>query len=92
VKTRLQVQNPDDPENTNYKSAWDALSHIVKEEGYSALFHGLGANLVGTASSNFSYFFFYGWLRKKYESRLLGGPGDKLNTMWELLLGARFWI
>ena len=91
VKTRLQVQTPDE-NSTHYTSTWDAVSTIVQEEGVGMLFHGLSANLFGTAVTNFSYYFFYDYLRLHYERTFaVEGPDGrrKLNSMYELLLGVR---
>ncbi|EPZ31694.1 Mitochondrial substrate/solute carrier domain-containing protein [Rozella allomycis CSF55] len=90
AKTRLQVQNKESAKSTKYKGTIDALKQIYKEEGIQGLYwNGLGANWISTASSQFSYFYFYGLLRPAYEKRYAMHYGkDKMGTLWELLLGA----
>ncbi|KIW02932.1 uncharacterized protein PV09_05978 [Verruconis gallopava] len=94
VKTRLQVQikkkqadvakNPADHEH--YHSTWDAISKITKHEGLSGLYSGMAGSLVGVASTNFAYFYWYTVVRTFYLAR----PGVKapLSTAAELSLGA----
>ncbi|ROT38859.1 peroxisomal adenine nucleotide transporter 1 [Sodiomyces alkalinus F11] len=98
VKTRLQVQvkarpspTASDPpsslgEEMHYTSTWDAISKIVAEEGLSGLYAGMNASLVGVASTNFAYFYWYSIVRTLYvkTSKVAGPP----STFVELSLGA----
>ncbi|KAI9706596.1 MAG: ADP/ATP carrier protein [Candelina mexicana] len=94
VKTRLQVQmkrQPTDPEpfTTNahhYTSTFDAISKIVSDEGIIGLYSGINGALIGVASTNFAYFFWYSTIRAYYlSSQALPRPP---NTATELSLGA----
>ena len=62
VKTRLQVQRSHalhDPRLPYYTGIRDAFSKIVRHEGVTALYTGLGPNLLGSGISWGSYFFLY---------------------------------
>ena len=94
VKTRLQVQvkrKPTDlaPLTTNdvhYTSALDAIRKIVDDEGVLGLYSGINGSLIGVASTNFAYFYWYSIVRTLYvSSRGLVKPS---NTATELSLGA----
>ncbi|EOD52932.1 Mitochondrial carrier protein [Neofusicoccum parvum] len=95
VKTRLQVQvkkaksaesasNPADDEH--YTSTWDAITKIVKEDGATGLYAGMPGSLLGVASTNFAYFYWYTIVRTLY---LSGQTVPKPpSTAVELGLGA----
>ena len=94
VKTRLQVQikrKPDDPspltvDGVHYTSTIDALSKIVDDEGVMGLYSGLNGALIGVASTNFAYFYWYSIVRTLYlSSQTLPKPP---TTAIELSLGA----
>lgn len=95
VKTRLQVQvkqtksadsasNPADDQH--YTSTWDAITKIVKDDGLAGLYAGMPGSLLGVASTNFAYFYWYTIVRTLYLS------GQKVpkapSTAVELGLGA----
>ncbi|KAF1920453.1 mitochondrial carrier domain-containing protein [Ampelomyces quisqualis] len=94
IKTRLQVQvkrspnsldgNPADDEH--YHGALDAISKVVAQEGVAGLYAGMAGSLLGVASTNFAYFYWYTVVRTIYMSRrtLQTSPG----TAVELSLGA----
>lgn len=94
VKTRLQVQvkrKPTDPAPTSddpvhYKSTWDAISKIVEDDGVLGLYTGIQGALIGVASTNFAYFYWYSVVRTLYLSsqKTPSPPG----TVVELSLGA----
>jgi hypothetical protein len=94
VKTRLQVQvkrKPTDPaptgdEPVHYKSTWDAISKIVEDDGILGLYTGINGALIGVASTNFAYFYWYSVVRTLYLSsqKVPSPPG----TLVELSLGA----
>jgi len=96
VKTRLQVQikkknalestskNPADGEH--YTSTWDALTKIIKADGYAGLYAGMPGSLIGVASTNFAYFYWYTVVRTLYIAR--PGVTVPLSTAAELSLGA----
>lgn len=94
VKTRLQVQvkrKPTDPAPTgddpiHYNSTWDAISKIVEDDGILGLYTGINGALIGVASTNFAYFYWYSVVRTLYLSsqKVPSPPG----TLVELSLGA----
>ena len=94
VKTRLQVQvrrKPTDPaplttNDVHYTSALDAIRKIVDDEGILGLYSGFNGSLIGVASTNFAYFYWYSVVRTLYiSSRSLPRPP---NIATELSLGA----
>jgi len=75
IKTRLQsslvTSLPDTTNTTNTKPP-GTLSlglHIVRTEGFRALYKGLAANVVGVAGSRFVYFLFYAEVTKDFITR-----------------------
>lgn len=94
VKTRLQVQVkrkatdavPTGVDETHYTSTWDAISKIAAEDGILGLYAGINGALIGVASTNFAYFYWYSVVRTLYISsqKLPTPPG----TVVELSLGA----
>lgn len=95
VKTRLQVQvkrnekdvHTDDEGHVHYEGTMHAIGHIMKEEGMSGLFQGITGNLVGVVSTNFAYFYWYGFIRDLYHTRIAKSNAPA-STPVELLLGA----
>ena len=94
VKTRLQVQvkrkssdtNPLTSNEVHYKSALDAVHKIIEDEGVLGLYTGISGSLIGVASTNFAYFYWYAVVRTLYmSSRSHAKPP---NTATELSLGA----
>ncbi|KAF1956672.1 mitochondrial carrier [Byssothecium circinans] len=94
VKTRLQVQIKRNPssadtnpaDDQHYTSALDAISKIIKADGVSGLYAGLPGALLGVASTNFAYFYWYTVIRTLYlQYRSLNTPP---GTAAELSLGA----
>ncbi|KAH7110079.1 peroxisomal membrane protein-like protein Pmp47 [Dendryphion nanum] len=94
VKTRLQVQvkrspsspDPNPADDEHYASALDAISKIVKAEGIAGLYTGMPGSLLGVASTNFAYFYWYTVVRSLYlgYQQSAASPG----TAVELSLGA----
>ncbi|RKP25810.1 mitochondrial carrier domain-containing protein [Syncephalis pseudoplumigaleata] len=82
VKTRLQVQSS--TSIVKYTSTTDAIRRVLSEEGLRGLYAGLPAGLVGVASTNFAYFYWYSTLRGNYRRFV----SREISTAWELLLGA----
>src|SRR3984885_2577581 len=76
VKTRLQVQvkrkptdtAPTGVDATHYTSTWDAISKIVADDGIIGLYTGINGALIGVASTNFAYFYWYSVVRTLYLS------------------------
>ncbi|KAL6862136.1 mitochondrial carrier domain-containing protein [Trichoderma novae-zelandiae] len=93
VKTRLQVQVRPSSDKTeseggaeHYTSTWNAISRIVAEEGIQGLYAGMNGSLVGVASTNFAYFYWYTVARTLYTKS--AGPSAAPSTAVELSLGA----
>ncbi|OCK78270.1 peroxisomal membrane protein-like protein Pmp47 [Lepidopterella palustris CBS 459.81] len=94
VKTRIQVQikrsnnstDPNPEDEQHYNSTLDAINKIVKDEGVVGLYAGMVGSLIGVASTNFAYFYWYTVVRSLYISyrKLATPPG----TAIELSLGA----
>lgn len=94
VKTRLQVQvkrrsTDQEPLTTNdvhYTSTIDAITKIVGDEGITGLYSGINGSLIGVASTNFAYFYWYSVVRTLYlSSQTLPKPP---STAIELSLSA----
>lgn len=103
MKTRLQVQvrrqkrhgdvanNP--PDDRCYNSAVDAIRQILRHEGISGLYSGLGSSVLSTASLNFTYFYWSAVARTLYQLLALrlrtNAADDSSNSIvTELGLGA----
>lgn len=93
VKTRLQVQvNPkrsgeallgDEP---HYTSTWDAITKMVGQDGIGGLYAGMNGSLIGVASTNFAYFYWYSVVRSFYLRSVTSSAPP--STVVELSLGA----
>lgn len=72
--------------DVHYTSALDAIRKIMEDEGISGLYSGISGSLIGVASTNFAYFYWYSVVRTLYISyqKLPMSP----NTATELSLGA----
>ncbi|KAK7207212.1 mitochondrial carrier domain-containing protein [Myxozyma melibiosi] len=98
AKTKLQVQKKkiaapdaekaeasatDDEDHDYYLGTADAVKKIYKKGGITALYTGLPGSLLGVASTNFAYFYWYGVVRSAYQKRY-----PVISTAMELILGA----
>lgn len=79
------VEILDENDLPNYNSTYDAFTKIFQNEGLAGLYAGLPAGLLGTFSSNFTYFYYYTFLRSSTIRRL---NSTNLTTATELLIGA----
>ncbi len=70
----------------HYDSSLDAISKIVADEGITGLYSGMNGALLGVASTNFAYFYWYSVVRTLYESSL--SIPKPPSTAVELSLGA----
>lgn len=76
VKTRLQTQlktSNGDCENAKhryYRGIWHGILSILRDEGYPGLYRGLPTSSIGTASTNYAYFYWYTILRTVYITKL----------------------
>lgn len=76
------------------------MSQIIRREGIAGLYSGLASGLIGVASTNFAYFYWYSFIRGSYlkllkrqaaERQLSGGAlaiALRIGTFMELVLGA----
>ena len=70
----------------HYTSALDAFRKIIDDEGVRGLYAGINGSLIGVASTNFAYFYWYSVVRTLYiSSRSHSKPP---GTATELSLGA----
>ncbi|PHH72649.1 hypothetical protein CDD82_5864 [Ophiocordyceps australis] len=75
VTTRLKTQ----PGQRPYKGVFDALASIVKQDGISALYKGLGPDVAKSVVDSFLFFGFYSYLRSRNRHP---------SVVRELLMGA----
>lgn len=70
----------------HYESTVDAIMKIAQKEGVSGLYAGMTGSLLGVASTNFAYFYWYSVVRTLYmaSNKTPKPPG----TAIELSLGA----
>lgn len=62
VKERLQIQSPTTTMTTTtpfYKSSYDAISTIAREEGFRGIYRGYAATLLSFGPFSALYFTFY---------------------------------
>ena len=91
VKTKLQVQvkkadsDKSDGDEPHYKGTWDAISRISSAEGIAGLYAGMHGSLLGVASTNFAYFYWYSVVRATY---MKYSKNNHPSTAMELSLGA----
>ena len=88
----MQVKrNPNDAipttvDSAHYTSTADAITKIIADEGIVGLYAGIHGSLIGVASTNFAYFYWYSVVRTVYlSSQALPTPP---GTLVELGLGA----
>ncbi|KAK5172914.1 ADP/ATP carrier protein [Saxophila tyrrhenica] len=95
VKTRLQVQVKRSPTDTtpptttdrHYNGTVHAILSIMEDEGLSGLYSGLAGSLLGVASTNFAYFYWYSTVRTLYLNRVQKSTKAP-STAIELAIGA----
>lgn len=63
----------------------DAISKIFRKTGLAGLYAGMSSSLLGVASTNFAYFYWYSVVRTLYVAR---AKSTALSTATELSLGA----
>lgn len=85
VKPRLSAADQGEA-GDHYTSTLDALNKILAEDGIRGLYAGINGALIGVASTNFAYFYWYSVIRNFYlRSRSnISTP----STAVELSLGA----
>ena len=86
MKSRSTDAKPLTVNDSHYSSTIDALKKIVDDEGLLGLYSGINGSLIGVASTNFAYFYWYSVIRTLYiSSQKLPLPP---STAVELSLGA----
>ena len=86
VKQKTPDAHPLIIDEAHYASALDAIRKIVDDEGIAGLYSGINGSLIGVASTNFAYFYWYSVVRTLYlSSQKITKPP---NTATELSLGA----
>lgn len=88
VKTRIQVQasKKGDSDDHHYDGTLHAIQTIMATEGLAGLYSGLAGSLLGVATTNFAYFYWYSVVRTAYQTATkTNGPS---STAIELSLGA----
>lgn len=85
MQEKRKPGEPSDPSAPHYDSTWDAITKIMAEDGPSGLYAGMSGSLLGVASTNFAYFYWYSVVRSFY---LKGTAGAAPSTAVELSLGA----
>ncbi|PVU94038.1 hypothetical protein BB561_002836 [Smittium simulii] len=80
-----QVQNSHHTEQ--YKGIFDGIKKITLAEGVSALYSGLGPNLINQSLSGYIYFYFYAYLKNRYTELVKIKNGSSLPTPIELSIG-----
>ncbi|KAK6355212.1 ADP/ATP carrier protein [Orbilia brochopaga] len=83
-----EKQAPAAPEPEHYTSTIDAIQKIRHKEGISGLYAGMPGSLIGVASTNFAYFYWYTFVRTYYLSLQAAAAANSLSTVAELSLGA----
>jgi len=73
-------------QHEHYGSTVDAILKIVAKAGIPGLYSGMAGSLLGVASTNFAYFYWYTFVRNWYIKRT--NTTSNLGTATELLLGA----
>lgn len=87
MQVQVKQKDADGTDNgEHYESTIDAVTKIVEKEGLSGLYSGIAGSLLGVASTNFAYFYWYSVVRTLYmaSNKTPKPPG----TAIELSLGA----
>lgn len=93
VKTRLQVQVKRKADDTSphpdrhYTGTLHAIQTVLADEGVEGLYSGIMGSLLGVASTNFAYFFWYSTVRQLYFDKVQKSMKNP-STAVELSLGA----
>ena len=70
----------------HYESTLHAIQKIFEDEGLSGLYNGIASSLIGVASTNFAYFYWYSTVRTLYITSQASAKAP--GTAAELSLGA----
>ncbi len=83
---RKAGQPPTESDEPHYASTWDAMAKIVAQDGVAGLYAGINGALLGVASTNFAYFYWYSVVRTLYFRSVKSTAPP--STAVELALGA----
>lgn len=87
MKSRKETTTNTDLEATpHYESTMHAINKIYQDEGLTGLYNGINGALIGVASTNFAYFYWYSVVRAAYMAS--GRGSNHPGTAVELSLGA----
>ena len=86
MKRKTTDPAPLTTDDIHYSSTFDAVKKIMEDEGISGLYSGINGSLIGVASTNFAYFYWYSIIRDLYlkSQKIPQSP----STAVELTLGA----
>lgn len=76
VKTRMQLQSEAAIKNSKlvmYKSSWDCLRTVVRNEGFFGLYNGMSASLLGLTESTLQFVMYEHFKGRIIESKLEAG-------------------
>lgn len=73
IKTRLQL---DKHKGKHYRSSWDCLKHVVKNEGFTSLYRGLTASYLGGVESTLQWVL-YEQMKSFINKRAVDGAANK---------------
>ncbi|KNE66186.1 hypothetical protein AMAG_10431 [Allomyces macrogynus ATCC 38327] len=85
VKTRMQLQS--NQQNPRYRSSWDCLTKVVREEGFFSLYRGLSASLIGISEGTIQWLIYEELKKLQAQRRDLppasaAGASTKSLTDW----------
>lgn len=66
VKRQKDDQSPISSDHEHYDGALHAIQKIMQDEGVAGLYSGMVGSLIGVASTNFAYFYWYSVVRTLY--------------------------
>ncbi|KAJ1977400.1 hypothetical protein H4R34_003594 [Dimargaris verticillata] len=84
VSSRLQVQRKQASASSTESSA-NAIQKIIKQEGIAGLFSGVESAVFGNALTNGVYYFFFEWVKKRFEQ---ASGRRNMTTGQSMLAGA----
>jgi len=86
VKHSKTSKDPNPADHEHYNGTLDAVQKVIANEGVAGLYAGMFGSLVGVASTNFAYFYWYTFVRSMYLSYQTVSTSP--STAVELSLGA----
>ena len=81
VRTRLWMQGRDPAYPFAYRGVTHAMTSVLREEGFAALFKGFGAVAWFTPAANGLYFATYEWVKKLLENDARGAQYVNISTL-----------